>query len=72
MTWAFAQIRPHAVALRGRLCAVWDILARDVARPGYYRFCYPYLLIHFCIHILVFIRPMSPVISAAWQRAFLF
>jgi hypothetical protein len=30
MSWAFAQFRPH-VALRGRLCAVWDILARGVA-----------------------------------------
>ena len=64
MTWAFAQVRPH-VALRGRLCAVWDILARGVARPGYYRLFYPYLFIHFCIHVLVFIRSMSPVISAA-------
>jgi hypothetical protein len=38
-TWAFAQVRPH-VALRGRLCAVWDILARGVARPGYYLFIF--------------------------------
>jgi hypothetical protein len=43
MPWAFAQFRPH-VALRGRLCAVWDILARGVVKPGYYRLFYPSLL----------------------------
>jgi hypothetical protein len=43
MSWAFAQFRPH-VALRGRLCAVWDILARGVAKPGFYRLFYPSLL----------------------------
>jgi hypothetical protein len=43
MPWAFAQFRPH-VALRGRLCAVWDILVRGVAKPGYYRLFYPPLL----------------------------
>jgi hypothetical protein len=36
MPWAFAQFRPH-VTLRGRLCAVWDILVRGVAKPGYYQ-----------------------------------
>jgi hypothetical protein len=65
MTWAFAQVRPH-VALRGRSCAVWDILARGVSRPGYYRLFLNHLLIHYCIHVLVFIGSMSPVISAAW------
>jgi hypothetical protein len=43
MTWAFAQVRPH-VALRGRLCAVWDILARGAASPGYYQLFYTYFI----------------------------
>ena len=52
MTWAFAQVRPH-VALRGRLCAVWDVLAR-VGLPA------P-VIIGFFMHIYLFI-----FVSMSW------
>ena len=65
-TWAFAQVRPH-VALRGRLCAVWDILALGVARPGYYRLFNTYLFIYSFLypHPGVHRTYAPPVISAA-------